>query len=238
MKNVFLAALCGAILISAPTARAQQVKQPRTVGAFQGVHTGGGIDVVLTQGSTAAVVVEASAEAQQHLRTTVENGILQIGWEQEGTWRKLTSSRNLGHSVVYVTCPRLTALSVSGGSDAKGESEFSADNMQLSTSGGGNIRLALSAKALTSSASGGGNVYLTGQADQQNITVSGGSDYHAFGLQSRTADVHASGGSDVELAVSGELSSDTSGGSGVSYKGAARVVKSHASGGGGIRQVR
>ncbi|GAA4003015.1 hypothetical protein GCM10022408_13150 [Hymenobacter fastidiosus] len=139
---------------------------------------------------------------------------------------------------VYVTCPRLTALTVSGGSDARGQTPFTTGELRLSASGGGDIRLALTATTLTSSASGGGYIYLTGKATHQRVSASGGSDYHGFALRSTTADVHASGGSDVEVAVDGELSADMSGGSRVRYKGSARVLKAHASGGSGLRRVQ
>lgn len=237
MKKLVLA-LFGAAVLSPAAAWAQQVKEARAVAAFQTVHAGGGIDVVLTQGPTAAVVVEGTAAALAHIRTTVQNGTLQIGWEQDGSWKKMLATRANGRVSVYVTCPQLTGLSVSGGSDARGETPFTTDNLTLSASGGSDVRLAVKAKSLSASASGGGDIYLTGTAERQAVSVSGGSDYHAFALQSTTADVEASGGSDIELAVSGELSSVTSGGSGVRYKGPARVLKSHASGGGGVRQVQ
>jgi len=237
MKKIVLA-LFGVAVLSSAAAQAQQVKQPRTVEAFRAVHAGGGIDVFLTQGPTAAVVVEAPAATLAHIRTTVQNGTLEIGWEQGESWKKLLATRANGKVNVYVTCPQLTGLSVSGGSDAKGETPFITDNLKLSASGGSDVRLAVTAQSLSASASGGGDIYLTGTAERQAVSVSGGSDYHAFALQSTTADVEASGGSDIELTVSGELSSVSSGGSGVRYKGAARVVKSQASGGGGIRQVQ
>ncbi|GAA3935801.1 head GIN domain-containing protein [Hymenobacter algoricola] len=237
MKNAARALLLGAAILSTSAAQAQQVKQTRPVPTFQAVHAGGGIDVFLTQGPTAAVVVDAPAQAQARIRATVQNGRLEVGWEPGFSWKKLAAGMSSKVSV-YVTCPRLTDLSVSGGSDARGETPFTTDNLQLSASGGSDIRLTLTAKTLTSSASGGGDIYLTGKAGRQSVSVSGGSDYHAFALQSATTKVEASGGSDVEVSVDRELSSDASGGSGVRYKGNARLVKAHASGGSGVRRVQ
>ena len=112
----------------------------------------------------------------------------------------------------------------------------------MQSSGGFDVKLSLTAKTLTSVASGGSDVALSGrverQVERQTVRVSGGSDYNRFGLQSTTADVSASGGSDVSVSVDGEISSSASGGSDVRYKGTARVTRASHSGGSGVHHVR
>jgi hypothetical protein len=234
MKTFLLAAAVAAISLASCTAQAQ-VKQPRQLGNFEVVSSSGGIDVILSQGSNTSVVVEASPEAQKHLVTTVEGKTLKIGWERNYSWRNLLSN---GRKVnVYITTPRLTGLSLSGGADAKGESNFSADDFRIDASGGSDVKLSLSAKTLSVQASGGSDVSLSGRVERQKVDVSGGSDYNGFDLQSTTATVSASGGSDANLSVNGEISSSASGGSDVRYKGSARVASSSSSGGGGVRRV-
>jgi hypothetical protein len=213
-----------------------QVKQKRQLNNFEAVSSSGGIDVVLTQGATTSVVVEAAPEAQEHIVTEVKGNALNIGWERDYSWRSLLSNKR--KATVYITCPRLSGLSLSGGSDAKGESTFSADNFKISASGGSDVKLDLTAKTLSVQASGGSDVVLTGRAERQKIDVSGGSDYNGFALQSTTATVSASGGSDVKAWVEGEITSSTSGGSDVRYKGGARIASSSSSGGGSVRRVQ
>ena len=226
-------AVAATVAFCSCTAQAQ-VKQPRRLADFQVVRAGGGIDVFLTQGPTARVVVEAAADAQSHVLTEVQGGTLTIGWESGYSWKNLLSKQRKVN--VYVTCPRLTGLTLSGGSDAKSESTITADEFQLQASGGSDVQLTLMAKSLTSAASGGSDIDLAGRVERQRVEVSGGSDYNAFALQSATADVRASGGSDVSVSVTGELSSSASGGSEVRYKGAARL-RSSASGGSRARRV-
>ncbi|MBF9141222.1 head GIN domain-containing protein [Hymenobacter properus] len=237
MKTLLRAAAAvAAVSLAACTAQAQaQVKQPRQVGSFQVVESSGGIDVVLTQGSNTSVVVEASEEAQAHLVTKVEGGTLKIGWESGFSWKNLLSNNR--HANVYITCPRLTGLSLSGGSDAKGQSTFSADDFRIQASGGSDVKLSLTAKSLTCSASGGSDVDLSGRVERQTVDISGGSDYNAFDLRSTSATVHASGGSDANLTVDGELTASAGGGSDVHYKGSARLTTSH-SGGSSVRRVQ
>lgn len=223
-----------ALSLASCTAQAQ-VKRPRQLGSFQKVSSSGGIDVVLTQGSTSSVVVEAAPEAQEHLVTTVNGSTLEIGWEKNYSWRHLLSNNR--KVVVYITCPKLTGLSLSGGADAKGESNFSADDFRIDASGGSDVKLSLNAKMLTVQASGGSDVALTGRVERQKIDVSGGSDYNGFELKSNSASVSASGGSDVNLSVEEELSSDASGGSDIRYKGNARVSTSNSGGGSSVRRM-
>ncbi|UOQ54343.1 head GIN domain-containing protein [Hymenobacter cellulosivorans] len=237
MKQAVRALLLGAFVMSTTIVEAQ-VRQTRPVASFQAVQAGGGIDVFLTQGPTAAVVVDAASEAQPHVVTSVKNGALVIGWDTDRSWRSLLSDRKLGSVRVYVTCPQLTALSVSGGSDARGETPFTAEDIRLAASGGSDLQLTITAKNLTSNVSGGGDMTLSGRVEQQKVSVSGGSDYHAFALLSTTAEVSASGGSDANVAVDGELRSSASGGSDVRYKGSARLVSSQASGGSSTRPAR
>ena len=108
----------------------------------------------------------------------------------------------------------------------------------MQSSGGSDVKLSLTAKTLTSVASGGSNVALSGRVERQTVRVSGGSDYNGFSLQSTTADVSASGGSNVSVSVDGEISSSASGGSYVRYKGTARMTRASHSGGGGVHHVR
>jgi hypothetical protein len=230
-----LLAVAATVAVCSCTAQAQ-VKQPRQVGAFQSVSSSGGIDVVLTQGANTSVVVEASEEAQKHLVTKVEGSTLQIGWENGFSWKNLLSSNRKAN--VYITCPRLTGLSLSGGADAKSQSTFTADDFRIQASGGSDVKLSLRAKTLTCSASGGSDVDLSGRVEPQTVDISGGSDYNAFDLRSTTATVRASGGSDANLTVDGELTASAGGGSDVHYKGTARLTNASHSGGSSVRRVQ
>jgi hypothetical protein len=231
MKTILLTLLLGTALLT--TAQAQ-VKQARTVGTFNAVEASGGIDVILTPGPTAAVVVEADTKGQPHLLTTVSNGRLQIRWESSLGFGDNSYKRN---AHVYVTCPPLKTLTFSGGSSAHTTATLSTNELDLSVSGGSTAKLALNAKQLTSSVSSGSTATLSGQAAQQRSTVSSGASYHAFALQSTKTEAEASSGSTAEVAASGELSATASSGGSVRYKGAARVVKSQSSSGGSVSKA-
>ncbi|WP_375419172.1 head GIN domain-containing protein [uncultured Hymenobacter sp.] len=216
-------------------AQAQQKQDRPLTSDFQMVESSGGIDVYLTQGPTAAVTVESTADALPRVVTEVKNGTLAVHWE-EGFQPWKVANRPY-RARVYVTAPRLTGVSVSGGADVHGQTTIQADDFRIQTSGGGDVFLTLQAKTLRAEASGGSDLNLSGKVERQEVSVSGGSDYHGFGLQSATASIQASGGSDADAWVEGELEASASGGSDLRYKGKGRVTSVHSGGSSGVRHV-
>ena len=227
----------------ATTCTVAQQRQARPVaGSFEKIESSGGIDVYLSQGPAAAVAVEALPEALPHVLTEVRNGTLLISWEPGFSWHGRTAwntatSRQRGVRV-YITAPRLTGLVLSGGADAHGETPLQADDFSIRASGGSDVTLALQAKTVRAESSGGSDLTLTGRVERQEMRFSGGSDYHGFGLQSTTATISASGGSDAEAWVDGELTANASGGSDLHYKGTARLVNARHGGDDDVKHVR
>lgn len=215
-----------------------QTKQTRKPGNFEAIRAGGAVNVFLRQGNQTSVVVEASEEVQKYVVTEVENGVLKIYRDQDFSWRDLIGNSSEGKINVYVTCPRLKALTVSGASSVKSESVLTADEFKLQASGASDVTLGLRATAINVSCSGASDVKLTGQVDRQKVSISGGSDYQAYSLHSRTAQIQASGASEAHVSVEGEVTASASGASDIRYKGGARVVSNSSSGASSVRQAK
>ncbi|RTQ49770.1 DUF2807 domain-containing protein [Hymenobacter gummosus] len=218
LRRTFAAA---ALLTVSATAAWAQDGQLRPVGSFERVEASGAINVVLRQGATTEVKVEAQPEVLARVRTEVEGGTLKLYRERQKG--RVTGMGKAEKVTVYVTCPRLTGLSVSGASDVKGESPLTADAFSIKASGASDVTLQLTAKQLTATASGASDIRLTGRVESQQVHVSGASDYRAYELRSQQADVQASGASDAFVYVDGELTAHRSGASDVHYKGNARL---------------
>ncbi|SMC00494.1 hypothetical protein SAMN00120144_1248 [Hymenobacter roseosalivarius DSM 11622] len=214
-----------------------QIKQTRKVGNFEAVSASGAVNIFLRQGNAPTVVVETAEEGQQYLVTEVQGGVLKIYRAKGINWRELLGGGS-DKVNVYITSPRLRAVTVSGASSVKGESAWVADELKLQTSGASDMVLSIKAKSLVVNCSGASDVKLSGQADRQQVSVSGGSEYEAYALQSRNAQIGASGASEVEVSVDGELTSNASGASSIRYRGSARVLSSRASGASSVRQAR
>ncbi|WP_082773643.1 head GIN domain-containing protein [Hymenobacter sp. PAMC 26628] len=242
LTRFFDTAVAVALALTATGAIAQQRQARPVSGSFEQVESSGGIDVYLSQGPVAAVAVEALPEALPHVVTEVRNGTLSIHWEKDFSWQKMFSWNSLSgrqRSVkVYITAPRLTGLALSGGADAHGQTPLVADEFSIRASGGSDVTLRLQAKTVRAESSGGSDVTLTGKVERQDMRFSGGSDYHGLGLQSTTATINASGGSDADVWVDGELTANTSGGSDLRYKGNGRLTNPRRNDGDDVKHVR
>ena len=216
LKSLALAAVFSTVSVVA--GQAQQLRQ---VAAFQKLRTSGACNVVLTKGPATQVKVEADSDVEKYIRTEVQNGMLLI-YRDKNAPMQLFSNKKV---TVYVTCPRLTSVETSGASDIRSESTFKADDFSIKASGASDVTLRLDAQRLTVQASGASDVRLSGHAERQQVQISGSSDYQASNLQSRKADVQASGASDAYVFVDEELSARSSGASGVRNKGKARATR-------------
>ena len=196
-----------------------QTKQTRSVSDFSRIEASGATILYLTQGAQTSVVVEAPDEAQPYLKTEVRGGVLKIYRESEGWTASVRSLFNneKNNAKIYITCPRLTALQLSGATDVKGETPFRADDFTIHASGASDVTMQLTAKNLAVKASGASDIRLSGQVESQQIHISGSSDYRASDLRSQQATVEASGASDAYVSAA-RLSSHASGSSDVHNK--------------------
>jgi hypothetical protein len=214
-KSLAVAAVCSVATLAA------QAQQLRQVNAFQKLRASGACNVVLTKGPETQVKVVADSDVEKYIKTEVQNGTLLVYRDKDAP-SQLFSNKKV---TVYVTCPSLTSVETSGASDIKSESTFAADNFTIKASGASDVTLRLDAKMLTVQASGASDIRLSGHAERQQVNISGSSDYRASDLQSRKADVQASGASDAYVYVDDELSARSSGASDVRNKGKARATR-------------
>jgi hypothetical protein len=120
---------------------------------------------------------------------------------------------------------------ISGGGDITLQCGEKASDANITISGGGNLSLKMNVEKLNCSVSGGGDATLIGQASNLEISINGGGDVDADNLSTVNTTFHASGGSDIHVNVSEELSGDISGGGDVYYSGNPKNVSVDTRGG-------
>lgn len=167
----------------------QLIREMRRMPEFDGVVVGGAFDVYLYEGDCYCAEVETDENLLDHIQTTIKDGKLYI--ESKGWVKKSTEYR------VFVTLPRLSALSVSGAADVVGETPFDSRRMELHASGSSDISLEISVDVLTSTVSGSSDVNLRGRAEEVSATVSGSGDLKASSLQAERVEVGVSGSGDA-----------------------------------------
>ncbi len=236
MKNLAIfkqLTLCFLFLSSALTLSAQwgdhdanRIEEDRSVGNFDAVSVGYGIDLYLHQSEKTSVSVKAKKGIMEYIITEVRNGTLVI---KVDNWKKAK-----GKMEVTIYVPELNEISASGGSDVYGKGNWKMDDIEINLSGGSDFEMELTANSVECNASGGSDIDLMGSADKINISCSGGSDVEAKNFVVKHGYVSASGGSDVEIHTTESIDASASGASDITYKGNPSQVKVHSSGSSGI----
>lgn len=193
--------------------------EPRQLSGFHGIKISSAFDVYITQSNEEAVAVSASkSEYKEKIKTSVENGVLIIGFENERNFWKLWNS-DRQKLKAYISVKTLDKLSVSGACNVFMEDGIAADNLAISFSGASDLKGKINAKNLTVDISGASDISLSGNAAMVKIEANGASDFKGFDLVTNFCDARASGASSVSITVNKELNANATGASNVRFKG-------------------
>ena len=166
--------------------------EKRDLSGFKSVDVGGVFQVEIVAQKDFSVEVMADDNLLPLIRTSVEGGTLHIDTE-----RRISPTSPVR---VRISAPDIEKLEVSG-----------VANVTVSD---------VKNSALALDTSGASKIALTGETAKLTIDVSGASKIDAENLKTVDASVDASGASKISVNVSGELRSDLSGASRVTYSGA------------------
>jgi hypothetical protein len=212
-------ALC-AIQVNAQrvTGNGNLVSQDRDVKSFNGIHTRGSFDVVITDGSDQKVRVEAEENLQQYITVEVQGDELVI------STKKLANIRATKNMTVYVTAHGLKSVKLSGSGNVKSTNTLTgSDEFEAKSSGSGNITLDVETNSLDMAISGSGNMTLKGKTKNLDGSISGSGNIRAKNLQADVASIKISGSGDAELVANEKLDSRIAGSGSVRYWGNAAV---------------
>lgn len=206
-------------------------KKDRPVSGFTGLSASNGIDVYLTQGNSEKLTFDVKGVDEDKVKSEIKNGVLNLYIDRRGmnmSWGRDTYVK------AYVTFRQLTELQATGGADVFGQGTLSFRNLNMAVSGGSEIKMGLKADDLNVSATGGADAILEGTARTVNASGSGGADLDARKLTADVCNANSSGGSDVYVYATKEMSMRASGGSDIYYYGPAKVLAQSKSGGSDI----
>jgi hypothetical protein len=204
------------------------VSEERTPLQASGVRVSTGIDVFLTQGDKLNLVVEADENLHEYILTEIRNGILNIYTE--------ANIREAEKKVVYITMKDINSLSTTSAGDIIGETPVRTQNLEISASSAGDIKLEVYAREIEARISSSGDVTLTGESDILNANLSSAGDLNAYGLEVRDADVSASSAGDADISVSERLMARASSAGDINYRGNPKYLDAHSSSAGGVHR--
>ncbi len=209
--------------------------EQRQVSDFTAVVVRGSGTLIVTQGSTPSLVVEARRGVLDRVKATVSGGILTLDCDEH--WFNPRTCWGDDDITYRLTVTDLTKIEAHGSTDIEAQQPLVAERLDLLATGSSDITLELKVQTANVRTSGSGDVALSGTADVITFSSSGSSDLSARELQSRVATIDCSGSSDVEVSVSQQLNVDISGSGDVSYAGNPEVKSSSISGSGDIGRI-
>jgi hypothetical protein len=233
MKRAILASGLAILLAGCGGSTGQAGRRTVEAVGFTGVSTGWGIDVEISTSSGWAVEVSADRQVVDRILVEVRGSTLWIGL-REGTLaraRWLASQARVG-----IAMPALERLEATGGSQARLAVGQPGTDAAIAISGGSSVSGSLVCAGLSIAASGSSVAELSGSAGQVNLVASDRSRLKLTGLETPVMTASLSGGSAAAVAVTRQLVVEARDGSGLSYRGDARVESQTLSGGSWLRK--
>lgn len=205
------------------------VKKERTADTpFTGVSTSSAIDIMLTQGDKYSIEVEADENLHEYIMTEVKGNTLEV--YTDANIREAKTRR------VYVTMKNINYVGSSSAGDVIGLTPVKTDNLKITVSSAGDVKLEVYAGKIGADVSSAGDLTLSGEADMLDASLSSAGDLNAFMLKVREADVSASSNGDADIWVTEKLTAHASSAGDVNYKGDPESVDAHSSSAGGVHK--
>lgn len=228
MKNTLIVCLLFFLYILSIPSFAQ--KERRQVNGFDEISMGISGDLYLKQGTVTSLELEGESDDLEDVVTEVRSGKLVIKYRNNMGWRF-----GRDRITVYLTMPDIRSVSLGGSGKVIGENTISADNLYLSVSGSGHIRLEVEADDLSQKISGSGGIEVSGEADRTEISISGSGNLDALDLTVDHCIVKISGSGRCKIRAEDSLEANISGSGSVHYKGDPDRIISNVSGSGRVR---
>lgn len=208
--------------------------ETRTPGAFDGVATAGGFNVVIRPGSGTRVELKADRNLLPYIETEVHDGAkgrtLQIR-PKKGVDIQASTTPSL-----VIEMPALRAVSVAGSGSIQVE-PLKTGSVDAAIAGSGGIRFAgLDAERLGMKVSGSGDIVAAGRAGAASVTIAGSGNVRAAELLADEVKVSIAGSGDAQVAAAKRLNVSIAGSGDVKYVGAPEINSSIA-GSGKVRRL-
>ena len=205
-------------------ARADDPFEHHTLAPFHEVEVGGVAEILLIQGNTEAIDVDAAPRTT--VTATVTNGRLAIHASDRRRWW----NRLLGHHIaeaptITLHLRTLDKLALAGNVRMV-VPKLATQTLRVGASGGASLTIDdLQATTLRVEGSGALKAELGGHVDEQLVSISGAGSYRAERLRATNATVSVSGVANVVVNVERRLRASISGAGLIEYLGDRKVVE-------------
>jgi len=199
---------------------ADPVRETRVATGFSKIEIDGHADVILRQGTSEGVTIEASAQALRNVETNVHGKTLSIELRDQRRWWDWILGGGVTRSpritIDFINIERIEAA----GSVNFTASTLKTSDLRLDLAGASTLRIAdLQASRLRVDGAGAIKADLAGNVAAQFVDLSGASSYQAGGVLSESAVLQISGAGKALINASKSLKVEISGAGAVQYVG-------------------
>ena len=206
----------------------------RDVQDFQSVVIKGPFKVYYSSDTESQVAVSAKDnDSRDRITTKVSGGTLYVSLDNSSVkWWGVNKEFK-----VYITAPKLNALTVSGAVNFVVVDILRSTNFSLILSGASNFSGKIESEEIKANLSGASDCKVSGSSNKLDLVCSGASGFKGSDLKVDKADLDASGASSIKIHVIDTLKAHASGASSIQYKGAPKMYNQSASGASSIKQM-
>lgn len=195
---------------------------------FKKIEVSQGIKVIVEQTDNKSITVEADDNLQQHIITQIENGVLIIK-SDEGFNATETP-------IVKVKMPVTNGLNSSSGSEITSLGTLITENIDVESSSGSQIKIAVEADAIKIESTSGSSIEVGGKALKAATSSSSGSTIDAKNLMTNEVISQSSSGSNTSVYPIVKLEAKASSGSSISYHKIPKTISKEESSGGSVSE--
>jgi hypothetical protein len=193
------------------------------VNSFTGVHFKAVGKILLSQGDSESVTIQADAEVRARIHAEVKDSVLWI--TQDTDWKDWTGFRFIdkGMTIFHIVMKDIKSLVMSGVGNIDCAS-IKSDSLSLTISGPGTVTIgSINVATLNVDLSGVGSVDIAGTCADQNIMLSGAGNYQGSRMESARTNIKLSGVGNAKVWANESLDATISGAGGIEYYGNAKV---------------
>lgn len=190
--------------------------ETREVGGFDSIQLDGVGNLVITQGDSVALQIEAEDNILPYLESDVVGNTLRLGFHDNFWQRTLLPTEPITYSLVVTD---LNALTFNGAGNLD-MNELATDELSITVNGASQVKINdLQADSLSIQINGTGNVSVAGEVTIQKISIDGAGTVSNSDLKSSQANITANGLGIATVWATDQLDVTINGGGTLNYYG-------------------
>ncbi len=198
------------------------ISETRSVSGFDAIKLDGTGRLIITQGTTESLEIEAEDNILDELTSEVQGKTLMLGF-QDQPWRTTLLPTK---GIVYrLTVKDLTGITINGAGDLEMDS-LETDSLDMTLNGASQVKIkALNAEELSVEISGTGTITLGGAVSIQSVKIDGAGNYQAENLQTQSTMIDINGLGNGTVWATDTLDINIDGGGSLRFYGSPAVTQ-------------